>query len=204
MSTTLIANEQIDQLIALIKKGGECYLQAGELLVQMVEEDASVYEQIIAQNSAITPQMLDRLWAIGKKQLHPDLLLMRCAGAELAVTLPYKEQVKLLHEPIRIAIKSKGRITVESKNLSELKKCEAELVIKGRKIVDVEDQIKELTNKAPVKVPKRYQINDNGTITFFRDTTFTRGQLEEIMNELPGETAENIQASIVANQIKKK
>jgi hypothetical protein len=99
-----IQQQNIDRFITLFQEGVEAWIKAGEILVQMVEEDPYVYDYIIAKCPTLNAGILGRFEQMGRKTLHPQLLLTASPGFSKLQRLPYSMQERYIEEPVPIIV----------------------------------------------------------------------------------------------------
>lgn len=123
MTATLASqNKQITEFIALFQEGVNAWIKAGELLVQMVEEDPHIYDYIIEQCPNLNAGILGRFEQMGRKTLHPQLLLSASPGFSKLSKLPFSMQERYLTEPVPIIVHTENGtdvLLVEAKNMTK-------------------------------------------------------------------------------------
>lgn len=97
-------NERIASFIELFKAGVEAWIKAGEILVELVEDDPHVYDYIIQQCPNLNAGILGRFEQMGRKSLHPQLLLTASPGFAKLQKLPYSMQERFIEEPIPLIV----------------------------------------------------------------------------------------------------
>jgi hypothetical protein len=195
--------ERIGQFCDLVRQGIEAWEKAGALLVALLEEDPNVFEKIIANSvDGLKHEHLLTFERIGRKQLYPRLLLDESYPAKrvLDLGLSFDQQVALCDRPIKVAVARNDEIVTQLKRLNELTRSEAVTVIGEDGARSIAEQSQILIDRK-ARDPVRYRI-DGDHVVFFALSTFTRAQLEEIIQNLPQPSALDITASIQANQIR--
>jgi len=112
---------KINQFLELIQQGIDAWQTAGGLLIEMIKDDAKIYDKIIAKDSRLNSSVLGRFEQIGRKVLHPYLLISDSPAANRLASMPYSIQERYLNEPVPLIIEtSKGvdTILVDIKNMS--------------------------------------------------------------------------------------
>lgn len=105
MTTTLTEQKaQIETFIHHFRRGVEEWITAGEILVQMVEKDPYVYDYIIQQCPQINAGILGRFEQMGRKTLHPQLLLTASPGFAKLQRLPFSMQERYIEEPVPVIV----------------------------------------------------------------------------------------------------
>ena len=97
-------NSQIDRFVNLYVKGSEAFVQAGEILVELVDNDPHTYDYILRKFPTLNPTILNKLEQMGRKTLHPQLLFNNSAGYSKLQKLPYSLQERYIDEPIPLVV----------------------------------------------------------------------------------------------------
>lgn len=97
-------NSQIDRFVNLYVKGSEAFVQAGEILVDLVDNDPHTYDYILRKFPTLNPTILNKLEQMGRKTLHPQLLFNNSAGYSKLQKLPYSLQERYIDEPIPLVV----------------------------------------------------------------------------------------------------
>jgi len=106
--------KKINEFSKLITIGLESWVKAGELLVEMVDENENTYANILESIPEMSYEVLSRFEQIGRKQLNPRLLLDGSTGLRKLATLPFSEQNKYYEEPMDVLIETgKGTDTLK-------------------------------------------------------------------------------------------
>ena len=190
MSSTLTAQQdRIQQFITLFKEGVEAWIKAGEILVQMVEEDPYVYDYIIAQCPTLNAGILGRFEQMGRKTLHPQLLLTASPGFAKLQKLPYSMQERYITEPVPIIVHTDEGTDVLLVNAKDMTKEQAAQVFApGRVRTEGEQKawlMQQRSNNArnvteAVQVPWKIK----GGKVIINGVEFTRKQLHVILAEM--------------------
>lgn len=102
--TNTAQNERIQTFIDLFKQGVEAWIKAGEILVELVEDDPHVYDYIIQECPTLNAGILGRFEQMGRKILHPQLLLSASPGFNKLRRLPISMQERYITEPVPIIV----------------------------------------------------------------------------------------------------
>jgi hypothetical protein len=190
MSSTLTAQQdRIQQFITLFKEGVEAWIKAGEILVQMLEEDPYVYDYIIAQCPTLNAGILGRFEQMGRKTLHPQLLLTASPGFAKLQKLPYSMQERYITEPVPIIVHTDEGTDVLLVNAKDMTKEQAAQVFApGRVRTEGEQKawlMQQRSNNArnvteAVQVPWKIK----GGKVIINGVEFTRKQLHVILAEM--------------------
>lgn len=192
MKTTLTINEmetKIDNFIALFKDGVEAWIKAGEILVELVEADPHTYDYIIQKCPTLNAGILGRFEQMGRKTLHPQLLLTASPGFAKLQKLPFSLQERYIDEPVPIVVHTDDGtdiLLVHAKNMT--KEQAAQVFAPGRIRTDGEQKawlMQQRSNSArnvteAVQVP--WKVKGNKAI--INGVEFTRKQLHVILAEM--------------------
>lgn len=97
-------NQKIQQFIDLFQQGVEAWMRAGEIIVELVENDPHVYDYIIQQCPNLNAGVIGRFEQMGRKILHPQLLLTNSPGAKALTKMPISVQERYLTEPVVLIV----------------------------------------------------------------------------------------------------
>ncbi len=108
--TTLLnsATEAVNELKNLVYEGLECWSKAGKVLVSLLDDHGYTYAQL-QKECGIDASILSRFEMIGRRQLHPPLLVHTSAGHRQLAKAPYSTQVKYCDEPVEVLVLRDGQ-----------------------------------------------------------------------------------------------
>lgn len=179
-------------------------LRAGQLLVEMLEENEDTFELLVTQKVASLP-MLESLERVGRGQLDPLLLTDTSPAAQRAISqaIPPKDQKRLLTGLIPVAIQDNGGIRIEQRRMDELNTWQAAQAIGDGKIRTAEEQIDVVRERIEARAARslRYEIRGDRVI-FHEESSYTWKELEEIAAKIKPQ-ARDIEAEIKRKQIEK-
>jgi hypothetical protein len=113
---------KITEFISLWQQGIDAWIKAGEILVELVENDPHTYDYIIQKCPLMNAGILGRFEQIGRKILHPQLLLTASPGFAKLKRLPISLQERYLDEPIPIVVQTDDGtdvLLVQAKNMTK-------------------------------------------------------------------------------------
>ena len=131
MKTTLTqkeTNSKIKQFIDLFKQGVDAWIKAGEVLVDLVENDPHSYDYIIQQCPQLNAGVLGRFEQMGRKTLHPQLLITASPGFSKLQKLPFSMQERYIQEPIPVIVHTADGtdvLLVQAKNMTKEQAAQA-------------------------------------------------------------------------------
>lgn len=177
--------------------------QAGELLVEMLDENEDTMEILLRENRGLSIAFLESLERVGRGLLDPLLLTDTAPAAQRAISqaLPPQAQKELLTKNVPVVVGSNGETHVEHKPMRELNTREAARVIGDGKIRTPEEQLRVLQEQAAARVAKsvRYEIRGD-RVLFHEGAMFTWVQLEEIIEKIRPKPVD-IEAEIKRRQV---
>jgi hypothetical protein len=106
--TTAIQYKQdrINQFLAAFQAGVDAWIEAGKILVELVDEDPHIYNYIQDQCPAMTPDILGKFESIGRGIILPTLAMDTSPGSKHLQRLPLSVQERFAHEPIPVIVQS--------------------------------------------------------------------------------------------------
>lgn len=190
MKTTLTSqNKQIEKFIELFTTGVNAWIQAGEMLVEMVEEDPHVYDYIIQKCPTLNAGILGRFEQMGRKTLHPQLLLSASPGFSKLSKLPFSMQERYLSEPVPIIVHTDGGtdvLLVEAKNMT--KEQANQVFAPGRIRTEGEQKAWLMQQRSMAAKPVGGNISPwtikGGRVVFNAGASLSAGELATIITQL--------------------
>lgn len=182
-------NTQIDRFVDLYVKGSEAFVQAGEILVELVDHDPHTYDYILRKFPTLNPTILNKLEQMGRKTLHPQLLFNSSAGYSKLQKLPYSLQERYIDEPIPLVVHTENGTDVLLVKAREMTKEQANQAFATGRIRTEGEQkaflIQQESNAAKNVTPtmitpwkiKGAKVEINGV-------TFTRKELAGILAQM--------------------
>ena len=182
-------NTLIDRFVDLYVKGSEAFVQAGEILVELVDNDPHTYDYILRKFPTLNPTILNKLEQMGRKTLHPQLLFNSSAGYSKLQKLPYSLQERYIDEPIPLVVHTENGTDVLLVKAREMTKEQANQAFATGRIRTEGEQkaflIQQESNAAKNVTPtmitpwkiKGAKVEINGV-------TFTRKELAGILAQM--------------------
>jgi len=133
--------EAVETFLIMLREGIKCWQAAGGLLVEMRKDDPGVYRKIIQREPLLTVDMLETIERIGRKQLHPQLLISPAMPVRRLMGYPYDEQARLCSQPIDVVVRvANGKPVVSKKTVREMSRLELKRALGERSVRSVEEQ----------------------------------------------------------------
>ena len=181
------SNQKINQFITLFKQGVDAWIKAGEVLVDLVESDPHTYDYIIQQCPQINAGILGRFEQMGRKTLHPQLLLTASPGFAKLTRLPFSMQERYISEPIPLIIHTAEGTDVLLVKAKDMTKEQAnQAFAPGRLRTQGEQKAllmqQQSNNARPVTTSKPWSIR--GSKIIINGLEFTRKELTAILAQM--------------------
>lgn len=181
------SNQKINQFIALFRDGVNAWIKAGEILVELVEADPHTYDYIIQQCPQLNAGILGRFEQMGRKTLHPQLLLTASPGFSKLTRLPFSMQERYISEPIPLIVHTAEGTDVLLVKAKDMTKDQANQVFApGRLRTEGEQKallMQQQSNAArPVTTSKPWSIR--GSKIIINGLEFTRKELTAILAQM--------------------
>jgi hypothetical protein len=116
----LALENKIDRFISKLEMGLTFLADAGRALVELLDEDPSVFDDIIAIHKWVTVDMLKTVEAIGRKQLEPSTLLLPTHVLRCVAGLPIDDQINAVTKPVVVRYANSRPVEKMAKDLSRL------------------------------------------------------------------------------------
>lgn len=184
-----VEKRDIDRFVDLINDGISKWVEAGEVLVAIMEKDNLTIADI-ADKTGLQCNVIAQFERIGRHEIHPKLLISDCAGYRWLSRMNISEQERYLEEPIDLAICDNGTVStvkakVSSLSLAQCKQVFADSYIRpiGEQRIYIEDieQKERVKNIAAEEMP--YSII-SGKVMIRRNITLTKRDLQRILKQM--------------------
>lgn len=156
------ANTNVNKFIELFLKGIELWLEAGRIVSQALEEDPDFAEKVNAAHPEISVDTVYAFDRIGRKQLHPKLVISDSPGARKLRRLPYTMQEKYTDEPVPVLIRTESGWETLKVNVFNLTSEQAAQVFDGDVIRTEGAQrawLESKASKALIQVDEPYRVS---------------------------------------------
>jgi hypothetical protein len=140
MSKQVVATSRIEQFCNLINKGIEAWVEAGKVLIKIVEEDSAAFDKISAAHPHLTFDILSSFERIGRGEIYPYLLVDGSPGARKLAALPYNEQVEVYNGDVAVVTKGVGGFKIERIKIHDMTAVQAVRVFDINRIRTPEEQ----------------------------------------------------------------
>lgn len=183
------ASPKIDTFIELFKQGVDAWIKAGEILVELVEDDPHTYDYIIEKCPTLSAGILGRFEQMGRKVLHPQLLLSASPGFARLQKLPMSLQERYIDEPVPLIVHTDEGTDILLVKAKDMTKEQANQVFGSGRIRTEGEQkawlIQQRSEKAkPVGTNMPAWKIKNGRVEFTAGATLTAGELATIITQI--------------------
>lgn len=187
--TLTTKNEKIKEFASLCQQGIDAWVKAGEILVELVEEDPQVFDKIIEADPRMNAGILGKFEAMGRKVLHPQLLIDDSPGVERLAEMPYSVQERFLNEPIPLVIETENgtdilRVSVKNMTGNQARQIfgKGRIRTEGEQKAWLTDQRAKKAKPAGSNIPA-WTIKA-GRVCFNEGATLSAGELATIITQL--------------------
>jgi hypothetical protein len=181
-------NTKVNEFIALITQGIECWNKAGEIVVSLLDEQQMTTAEIANCSEYLTEDIVTRFEQLGRKQLIPRLLIADYPAAKHLVRLPYSEQKRLVDGSVDLLVSDSETLKVSVQNLSSsqckqvFEKNHVRSIGAQRAFLEEKKTINTIRN-AVTSFQDIYLVKGK-KVVFCRPCEMTAGQLAQIISEI--------------------
>lgn len=182
-------HSKIKEFADLCQKGIDAWTRAGEIIVELVESDPKVFDKIIEFDPNLDAGILGKFELMGRRVLHPHLLINDSPGFSGLADMPYSVQERFIKEPIALIIETeKGTDTllVDAKNMTRSQS--RQVFGKGRIRTEGEQKAWLIDKRSKKAKPCGTNIPAwtirGGRVLFNEGATLSAGELATIITQL--------------------
>lgn len=183
-------SDKIKQFATLVRQGVDAWIKAGEILVELVNDDPQVFDKIISDNPHLNAGVLGRFELMGRKALHPQLLLHDSPGYQKLAQMPFSVQERYLDTPIPLLVETPSgtdTLQVSARNCtpSQARQLFASDRIRteGEQKAWLVAQRAKKTRPAKSEAAPAWSVKQ-GRVFFAEGAGFTAGELATIITQL--------------------
>lgn len=177
-----------EKFTTAFQKGLDGIQEAAEIYVSAIDNDPEIKQEFITKfNHMITPPTWRTLELIGRKQVHPQLMLSGAANARYIKRLAYSEQEKILKGTrYECLLPNNDTILVDLRTVDHKT---ADQMFNFDRIRSIADQKLWLSQRIPKKVeaaknPNYEIIHAGKTVRFLRPCEYTKKEMEIIWRSM--------------------
>jgi hypothetical protein len=121
-NTQEIVTNRIQELAQMIQDGIECWIKAGQIVVNLLDEQGMTLEEIAeaAASDVLNADVLAQFERIGRNQVLPRLLVSDFPAAKYLQCLPMSEQKRLMDGAVELMVMHGGKPDVLQVNVRHL------------------------------------------------------------------------------------
>jgi hypothetical protein len=187
MNNEIITVTRIGELIA---QGIECWLEAGKILVDVLENGETL--DSISSQIGISKDMLTMFERIGHESLHPKLLVSTSTGANKLKNCGYSEQKRYSDEPVNVLVMKGEKVESINIGIDSLTADQCKQVFGHGHVRDDAGQRAFLESKFESERMTKVKSIEDGTgyvlsgskVTFKKNVTMDKNDLIAILGRL--------------------
>ncbi len=184
-------NRKITEFVALVTQGIECWNKAGEIVVQLLDEQELTISEIAQTSEFLTEDIVTRFEQLGRKQLVPSLLVADYPAAKHLVRLPYSEQKRVVETSVDLLVCNGKETSVLKVSAENLTPAQCRQVFDGDQVRSTGAQRAWLEDKRSSQEIRDvlsspgalYQVRGK-RVVFRRPCELSAGQLAQIIAEI--------------------
>lgn len=181
-----VTTTNIDKFIELVLKGVECWYQAGVLCAAEIDKNPNFIEEVCKRCPELSEETVLMFERIGRKMVHPKLLIMDGPGPRKLRHLPYQLQEKYLAKPLKVLVQVNGKYESTNIGLMNLTTLQADQVFDGDKERNEAAQRAWIESRAMKKFAPPKRINDpyrivHDKLVIMEPVTLTRREVADIL-----------------------
>ncbi len=181
------ADIRIAELQQAIYTGVEAWKKAGQLLVEMIENDGLALADI-AEKTELPLDVLSQLEKIGRNQLLPQLLLAEYPAARKLERLPMSEQSRLMIEPVEVMLLKDGDPDTLLVPIRHLTGAQVRQVFASNHVRTLAEQRQWIESQRPVSEPVKvavpYMLTRRGSVIFNQACELTAKEMLRIVAQI--------------------
>lgn len=192
MKLTQVFEKKCADIEKLIQAGTDAFAQAGKKLVELIDEFPETKEIIMTRNPKFRMEALNRLEAIGRGSILPELAFDEREGVKALRRLPLSDQKKYMAEPLELVVVKDGKNDTLLVAVTDLTASQAKQVFSAEHIRTLGAQRAYLEEQRMKQAQKNPSNGDNvpawqirkDRVIFNSGATLTAGELATIITQL--------------------
>jgi len=182
-----IIKNKIDEFSRCITDGINSWIRAGELVIEILAENPNAVDDICRAVPGLPRDVVYRFEAIGRRDVHPQLLLSAAPGIRKLATMPYSVQCQFVSNPVPFMVETEHGVETLLVNVNNMTGDQCRQAFGASSVRGIPEQrawIESEKRKAvaasmePELVP--YSIVGN-RVTFRRGCTVTKREMKQIL-----------------------
>lgn len=180
---------KISQFLELYQQGKDCFIRAGEIIVELVDADAHCFSYILEKCPTLTPAILQTFERIGRGQMLPSLAMDNSPGGTRLKMCALSIQRRFETEPIPLLVrKPDGETDVMLFRYKDLTRTQAFQAIVDGRVATIDEQRARMAHvwqkKAKPPSGTRPWKIDGDQVEFVQGARCTAGELAAILAQL--------------------
>jgi hypothetical protein len=168
----------------------DAWLRAGELVIEILDADPNAVDEICKAVPGLPREAIYRFEAIGRRTVHPKLLLSEAPGIRKLAAMPYSVQETFIAAPLQVLIEKDGGCDTLQVSVGNLTPEQCRQVFGSNHVRDAAEQrawmeaekrIASMRNEKAEDLP--YAIHGN-KIVFRRSCTMTKRELQTVLKAM--------------------
>jgi len=177
--------DKAKEIVRLFDEAKNAWVQAGEIVVSMLDDDAMSADQI-SRMTKLGIDTINKLERVGRYQIIPELLSINPTVAKPLSRLTYSEQKRVLEEGVDVlGDNGEGTMHLHVKSLTQKQCSQAFDSVLGVRDLDAQRSWQERVQAPPVKLVGMPWTIVNGAVVFNKGCRLTRKEVEVIVTQLP-------------------
>lgn len=181
-----VQSHAVESFVELFQRGYDAWIEAGKIVAGALESDPDFAEKVHAKHPEISCDTVYAFDRLGRKELHPKLLISDSPGAKKLRRLPYSVQERYCDAPVPLLIKNENGWEVLMASVFNLTTDQANQVFDGDGVRPDGAQRTWLENKnskAIIQVDEAYRVSGRKLIVM-HPCQFTAGQLARMLADM--------------------
>lgn len=186
MSTPQKRNDSVEKFYTLLQEGYEKWIEAGRIVSEALEQDPDFADKVHAAHPEISTDTVYAFDRIGRKQLHPKLVMSDSPGAKRLRRLPYSLQEKHSNQPVPVLIKNERGWDTLNVSVFNLSSEQASQVFDSDSLRTEAAQrayLETKSTKAFIQVDEPFRVSGRKLIVM-QPCQFTAGQLARVLADM--------------------
>lgn len=130
----LSKNDPISRFISLFQQGYEAWVEAGKVVASEIDKDPEFPDRVHEHHPEVGVDTVLAFDRLGRRELHPKLLISDSPGAKKLRRMPYSIQEKHVSEPLPLLIRNENKWETLSVNVFNLTSDQANQIFDGDSI----------------------------------------------------------------------
>lgn len=181
MKTLQIEQSQIEKLKNLVQKGLECLMEAGEIVVNLIEKGFN-YKSISASSGFLTIRDVMDLERIGQGKMNPSLMVFTSPSVKYLREIPVDVQAAVIKNGVEVIVKEGKGFVKKTLTIPELSHRQCKQIFNKGRINSVAAQKRILANfERESAYEKPTWTIEGDELIIFQACRFSKAELKNII-----------------------